>query len=64
VAHPDPHGLSLRDLVLEVRDDVKDILDREAKQDAEIAKRPSRTEVMSLFGLAGSVSGIIFALVR
>ena len=50
----DTRGMSLRELVLEMRLDLKD-------QNRRIARRPTRAE---LYGTAGLASGVIFGLVK
>ncbi len=67
-------GLSIRELVLEVREDVKSLMkevnlekaahdDEHQELERDLGKRPTRAEMMGLFTLAGVVSGIIFGIV-
>ena len=67
-------GLTVRDLILELRKDVKSLSDKfdEDKDvrhaefqrvDWEISKRPTRAEVVTWFVLAGTLSGLVGALI-
>lgn len=47
-------GLSIRELLLELRQDVKD-------QNGRISKRPTRTEVLATLGTGGA---LVFGLVK
>ena len=46
----DTRGLSQRELLLEVRQDIKDIRDDRIRETAEIGKRPTRPEIYSAIG--------------
>jgi len=52
-------GLSQRELLLELRRDVKDIKDERTVEAHELGKRPTRTEIYSALGGAAVLMGLL-----
>lgn len=63
---PNTEGLSQRELILELRQDVKGLANKDeterARVDTELRKRPTRAEVMSLFTFVAIITGAVLAL--
>lgn len=63
---PNTEGLSQRELILELRQDVKGLANKDeterARVDTELRKRPTRAEVMSLFTFVAIITGAVIAL--
>jgi hypothetical protein len=64
----DTRGLSQRELLLELRIDLKCFIEDERAElkriDEDILNRPTRAEVMALFSVAGVLMGILVAAMR
>lgn len=64
----DTRGLTQRELILEVRNDVKahiekhDCIHDEIERDIRV--RPTRSEIFSLLGAAGVLSGLVFGIIQ
>ena len=70
--HSPSEGLSIRELVLEVRKDIRKLdekFDREIEKtqkeiqrvDKDISRRPTRAEVLSILAISISVAGVVLA---
>lgn len=55
-------GLSQRELIIEVRDDVRSLSEKLAVYERGLSKRPTRAEVYGLFILTGAVAGIVISI--
>ena len=62
----DTRGLTQRELILEMRSDIKTLVtdqaDSEAHTEHELGKRPTRAEVLSTVATVGIVIGIVTSL--
>lgn len=61
-------GLSQREILMEIRGQLTTFIKlyhiEQRRQDEEIAKRPTRQEIMALLAGAGVLSGIFFGIVQ
>ena len=62
----DTRGLTQRELILEMRDDIKSLVSEQAEDqivtERELGRRPTRSELYSTIGALGIVVGIIVSL--
>ena len=61
----DTRGLTQRELILEMRSDIKSLVDEQADTEAhverELGKRPTRAEVLSTIGTFGVIIGLVIS---